>query len=71
MTTMKISFFVTEIWREKCKIQIFHAIFLNKDISIIIAEIILKLYMSLLHILLGGSVSQIFDFGPSLYFMQS
>ena len=69
MKTMKISF--TKIGREKGKTPIFHVIFLNKDISIIVADIILKLCMSVLYILLEGSVSQIFYLGPSFYFMQS
>ena len=60
MKTMKISFFLTEIGREKGKILIFHVIFLNKDISIIIADIILKLCKPVLHIHPEGSVSQIF-----------
>ena len=57
---MKISFFFTEIGREKGKILIFHVIFLNKDISIIIADIILKFCMPVFHIHPEGSVSQIF-----------
>ena len=57
--------------REKGKIQIFHVIFSNKDISIIFADIILKFCMLVLYILLEGSVSQIFYLGPSFYFMQS
>ena len=40
--------------------MIFHVIFLNKDISIIVADIILKFCMLVLHILPGGRVSQIF-----------
>ena len=42
MKTMKISFFVTEMGHEKDKILIVHIIFSNKDISIIITDIILK-----------------------------
>ena len=49
----------------------FHVIFLNKDISIIVADIILKFCMVVLHILPEGSVSQNFYLGPSFYFMQS
>ena len=67
MKTMKISFFLTEIGREKGKILIFHVIFLNKDISIIIADIILKFCKPVLHIYPEGIVSQIFYLGPSLY----
>ena len=57
--------------REKGKIMNFHVIFLNKDISIIVADIILKFCMVVLHILPEGSVSQNFYLGPSFYFMQS
>ena len=57
--------------REKGKILIFRVIFLNKDISIIVADIILKFCMWVLHILPEGSVSQIFYLGLSFYFMQS
>ena len=60
MKTMKISFSFTERGREKGKIMIFHVIFLNKDISIVVADIILKFCMLVLHILPGGSVSRIF-----------
>ena len=55
--------------REKGKIQIFHVIFSNKDISIIVADIILKFSVLVLHILSEGSVSQISYLGPSFYFM--
>ena len=71
MKTMKISFFFTEIWREKGKIQIFYVIFFNKDISIINADIILTCCMSVLHVLPEGSVSPIFYLGPSFHFMHS
>ena len=52
MKTMKISFSFTEMGREKGKILIFHVIFSNKDISIIVADIILKFCMLVLYILL-------------------
>ena len=71
METMKIRFFFTEIGREKGEILIFHVIFLNKDISVTVADIILKFCMSVLHILPEGSVSQILYLGPSFYFMKS
>ena len=71
MKTMKISFSFTDMGREKGKILIFHVIFLNKDISIIVADIILNFCMLVLYILLEGSVSQILYLGPSFYFMQS
>ena len=51
MKTMKMSFFFTEIGREKDKILIFHVMFLNKDISITVAVIVLKCCMSVLHVL--------------------
>ena len=60
MKTMKISFFLSEMGHEKCKIQIFHVIFLNEDISIINADIILKCCVLVLHVLPGGSMSQLF-----------
>ena len=71
MKTIKIKIFFTEIGREKGKILIFHVIFLNNDISITVADIILKFCMLVLHILPEGSMSQIFYLGPSFYFMQS
>ena len=71
MKTIKKKKFFTEIGREKGKILIFHVIFLNNDISITFADIILKFCMLVLHILPEGSVSQIFSLGPSFYFMQS
>ena len=51
MKTMKISFFFTEIGREKGKIQILYVIFLNNDISITVTDIIMKMCMSVLYIL--------------------
>ena len=69
MKTVKISFFFTEMGREKGKILIFHVIFFNKDISIIVADITLKCCISVLNILPEGSVSQIFYLGPRLYSM--
>ena len=70
MKTMKMSFSFTEMEREKGKIQIFHVIFLNKDIFIIVADIILKFCLSVLHMLPEGRVSQICYLGPSFYFVQ-
>ena len=70
MKTMKMSFPFTEMGHEKGKIPIFHVIFLNKDIFIIVADIILKFRMLFLHMLPEGSVSQISYLGPSFYFMQ-
>ena len=64
MKTMKISFSFTEMGREKGKIMIFHVTFLNKDISIVVADIILKFCMLVLHILPEGRVSQIFLLRP-------
>ena len=71
MKTMKISFSFTEIGHEKGKILISYVIYFNKDISIIVADIILKCVMLVLHILPEGIVSQIFHWGPSFYFMPS
>ena len=42
MKTMKIPFFFTEMGCEKGNILNFHVIFFNKDISITVADIILK-----------------------------
>ena len=69
MKTMNISFFFVEIGREKGKILIFHVIFFNKDISISVADIILKFCISVLHVLSEGSMSQICHLGSSFYFM--
>ena len=71
MKTIKIHFFFPELGHEKGKILIFHGISLNNDISINIADIVLKLCILVLLILAKGSVSQIFHLGPSFYFMQS
>ena len=57
---MTILLFFTEIGREKGKIKIFHVIFLDKVISITVANIILKLCMLVFHILPEGSFSQMF-----------
>ena len=48
--------------------MVFHVIFLNRDISIIVADIILKFCMVVLHIPPEGSVSQIFLFRPQFLF---
>ena len=55
---------------KKAKFLIVHVIFLNKDISIVITDIILKCCMSVLPILPEGHVSQIFYLGPRFYFMR-
>ena len=65
MKTMNFSFFFIE----KGKIMIFHVIFFNKEISITVADIILKFCISVLHVLPEGTLSQIFHLGPSFYFM--
>ena len=70
---MKMLLFFTEIGREKSKILIFYVIFLNKDphkdISITVADIILRLCILVLHILSKRSVSQICRLGPSFNYM--
>ena len=68
MKTVKMSFCFTEIGREKSKILIFYVIFLNKDISITVADIIQKFCILVLHILSEGRLSQIFHLGPSCFF---
>ena len=67
MKYMKIHFFFTETGHEKSKILI---IFLNKDISISVADIILRFCILILHIITEGSVSRIFYLGPNFNFMQ-
>ena len=69
MKTMKMYFLFTEMGCEKGKILIFHVVFFNKDISITVADIILKFCILVLHILTEGSMSQIFHLGPSFYLM--
>ena len=66
---MKIPFFFTEMGCEKGNILNFHVIFLNKDISITVADIILKFCVSVLYVHPEGSISQIFYLGPKFYFM--
>ena len=58
MINMQILFFVAEIGISK-----------NKDISVTTLDITMKFSMTALHIHSEGSVSQIFYFGPSFYFM--
>ena len=66
MKTIKIQFFFTEIGGEKKPNSDFFMLsFFNNDISITVADIILKFCMLVLHILPEGSVSQIFYLGPS------
>ena len=69
MMKIEILFFVIEIGGSKSENMLFHDIFLNKDISITIQDTAMKCWMNNLHIHLEGSVSQIFDLGPSFYFM--
>ena len=52
------------------KIHIFHVYFLNRDISLIIAPISLRICMCIAEIYMEGSVSQNFDLGLSFCFMQ-
>ena len=66
MKTMKMSFFFTE---EKSKILNFNVIFFNKNISITVADINRTFCISVVHTLPEGTVSQIYNLGPSLYFM--
>ena len=46
-----------------------HFYFLNMDISPNIYTLVIKFYTGALNILLEGSMSQIFYFGPGFYFM--
>ena len=52
---------------EKCILSIY---FLNKDISSNIPCTLMKSYMPVLEYVIEGTVSQIFDLGPSFYFMK-
>ena len=67
---MQILFFVAEIGTSENKNQIFHVIFLNKDISVTKLDITMEFFMTALHIHSEGSVSQIFYLGPCFYFME-
>ena len=62
-------FFFTEKWRVKGKLLFFYVIFLNKDISFTVLDIVLIFGMPVLYTHSEGSVSQIFYLGPSFYFM--
>ena len=52
------------------KFIFFHFYFLNIDTSFTIYTIDLKLSVLLCDVFKQGNVSQIFDLGPSFYFMQ-
>ena len=47
----------------------FLCVFFNTDISVTTQDIAMKFYMTILHIHIEGSVSQIFCLGPSFCFM--
>ena len=64
MKTMKIYFSFTEMGLEKGNILIFHVIFLNKDISIFVADIILKFCMLILPLPSRGKRVSDFLFRP-------
>ena len=66
---MQMSFSVAEIGCSKSKNLFFYVIFFNTDISITTQDIATKICMTILHINCEGSVSQIFNLGPSFYFM--
>ena len=51
------------------KTLLFHVIFFNMDISLIIAPICLKISMCIAEIFMEGSMSQNPDSGLSFYFM--
>ena len=50
---------------------IFSWYFFNGDISLNIVFPYMKFYILILHIVIEGTVSQIFDLGPSFYFIDS
>ena len=62
-------FFFAEKWRKKGKLLFFYVIFLNKDISFTVLDIVLKFCMPVLYTHPEGSMSQILYLGPSFYFM--
>ena len=66
---MQMSFSVADIGCSKSKNLIFYVIFLNTDISITTQDIATKICMTILRINCEGSVSQIFNLGPSFYSM--
>ena len=66
---MQISFSVAKIGVSKYKNLIFYVIFFNTDISVTTQAIAMKICISILHIHIEGSVSQIFYLGPSFCFM--
>ena len=69
MIHMQISFSVAKIGVSKCKNLIFYGGFFNTNISVTTQDIAMKCCMTILHIHIEGSVSQIFYLGPSFYFM--
>ena len=56
MTNMQIIFSCANIGRG-------HVIFLNKDISITVRDVTMKLYMTILHVHYEGNMSQILYLG--------
>ena len=69
MINIQISFSVAKIGVSKCKNLIFFYYFVNTDISVTTQDIAMKFCMTILHIHIEGSVSQIFYLGPSFCFM--
>ena len=59
-----------ELYSRKSKIQIFHNIFLNTDVSLDISETALKCGMFDLCHIPDGSVSQFSHLGPRFYFIK-
>ena len=66
---MQMSFSVAETVGSKSKNLIFYVIFFNTDISITTQDIATK--MTILHVYCEGSLCEIFNQGPSSYFMLS
>ena len=64
---MKIDVQLPEIARNICGKVLFYFYFLNVDISLINNAPHLKLYMCIKNIAVEGTVSQIFDKGPSSF----
>ena len=69
MMNMQISFSVAKIGVSKCKNLIFYVIFFNTDISVTTQDIAMKFCVTILHIHIEGSMSQILYVHSSFCFM--
>ena len=78
-TTLKLSFMgihvtkgylFSEVQSIKCEKCIFSIYFFNMNISFNMSTTFIKIYLLDIETIMEGTVSQIFDLGPSFYFMQ-